>query len=103
MTRFEKFQKMNLTELAQELNSLTETDCAPWDEEFDKKYCKNCPSIECEYECAQKWSRFYSDNRTITIKCSYCELHDKCKFFPDKNSIPTDAEVIEMWLKEEVE
>lgn len=101
MTRFEKFQKMNLTELAQELNSITEVDCAPWNEEFGKKFCENCESIECEYETRPEWERIYYGKRTILV--SYCELHDKCKFFPDKNSIPTDAEVIEMWLKEEVE
>ena len=101
MTRFEKFQKMNLAEFAQEFNSLIESDCAPWDEEFDKKFCENCESIECEYEFGADWFAVHSGTRTVSV--SYCELHDKCRFFPDKNSIPTAAEVIEMWLKEEVE
>ena len=101
MTRFEKFQKMSLTEFAQELNSFTELDCAPWEVEFDKKYCKNCEFVECEYECAPEWEKAFFGKQPILL--SYCELHDKCRFFLDKNSIPTDAEVIEMWLKEEVE
>ena len=101
MTRSEKLQKMSLTEFAQELNSITELGCAPWEVEFDKKFCKNCEPIECEYECASEWEKVYCGKGKISL--SYCELHDKCRFFPDKNSIPTDAEVIEMWLKEEVE
>jgi hypothetical protein len=101
MTRFEKFQKMNLTELAQELDSLTEQDCAPWEAEFGKKFCENCESTECEYECASEWEKVYYGKRTIRLP--YCELYDKCRFFPNKNSIPTAAEVIEMWLEEEVE
>ena len=34
-------------------------------------------------------------------ECSYCEIHKKCRYFPDMEEIPSNTDIIEMWLKEE--
>ena len=67
-------------------------DNAPWSWWFDEIYCQNCPDIMCKYG---------SSNREFS--CSYCELNDKCKFFPEYGEAPSNKEIIKMWLESESE
>lgn len=91
----------DITALAELLSAVTTDDDFPWAKWFDKKYCKNCPPIACRDSVSKTILGIESYFRG-TVECAYCELIDKCKFFPDLDSIPTEAEVIEMWLREEV-
>lgn len=92
MNNFEKFKLMNVDELADWIDKHGQFDNSPWMEWFDKTYCKNCESI---MSSISKWNN-------IEVPCSYCELNDKCKFFPDLDYIPDNKDIIEMWLVSEV-
>ena len=36
----------------------------------------------------------------MEVDCTYCELNNHCKFFPQIAEIPDNKEVIKMWLNE---
>lgn len=67
-------------------------DNSPWMIWFDQQYCKNCEDVVCKYENDKK-----------EFSCSYCELNDKCKFFPEYDEAPSNKEIIKMWLESESE
>ena len=90
-TVFDKLKSMNINELAEWLNEYGELDGSPWMSWFSKLYCNNCTVIMCKYEDGKK-----------EFPCSYCELNDKCKFFPNLDDIPDDKMIIKMWLESEV-
>ena len=87
-TVFDKSKSMNIDELAEWIDKHGEFDGSPWMSWFDEKYCKKCESIMCKYE-----------DGTREFPCSYCELNDNCKFFPNLDSIPDNKMIIKMWLE----
>lgn len=92
MTIYDKFTTSTPTSLAEWLDEHGQFDGSPWMEWFDTNYCKKCEPIlgKCE-----------DDYRTL--KFSYCELKGRCRFFPDLDHCIRNSEIIEMWLKLEVE
>ena len=91
-TVFDKINSMNIDELAKWLDEYGAFDDSPWINWFNEKYCKNCPDIICKYEDGVK-----------EFPCSYCELNNKCKFFPEYDETPNNETTIKMWLESEVE
>lgn len=87
-TVFDKLKSMNIDELTEWIDKHGEFDGSPWMSWFDEKYCKKCESIMCKYE-----------DGTREFPCSYCELNDNCKFFPNLDSIPDNKMIIKMWLE----
>lgn len=92
MTRFEEFKNMNIDEFAEWLDKYCAFDESPWIKWFDELYCKKCEPIMCHYEDSKN-----------EFPCSYCELEDKCKFFPDLDEAPDNKMIIKMWLELEVD
>lgn len=92
MTIFDKIKTMNREQIADWLDKCGAFDGSPWTEWFDKKYCKNCPSENVYVE----YFNSYAD-------CAWCELNYKCKFFPDMKDIPSNKDIIKMWLETEYE
>jgi hypothetical protein len=92
MNKFENFKSMNIDQLAEWLDEYGQFDSAPWTLWFDQKYCQNCEDIMCKYEDSER-----------ELRCAYCEVHNKCKFFPEMDEEPDNKEVIKMWLKMEAE
>jgi hypothetical protein len=82
MTNFEKFKSMSIDELADWLDKYGQFDGSPWMEWFNDNYCKKCESIECEVDEKDAFWPGY------TMDCTYCELENKCKYFPHLNSAP---------------
>jgi hypothetical protein len=107
MTNLEKIKNMDINAFAEWLDKNGFFDTAPWTTWFAKKYCDNCESIECHYVDAKEKlgiTPFYDD----TIECAYCELADetgvkRCRFFPELDDVPSNVEMIKLWLNEEVE
>lgn len=91
MAQFEKLQSMDIEELAEWLDKYGQFDGSPWMKWFDELYCKNCESIMCHY----------LDNE-YEFPCSWCEINDKCRFFPEMDEAPDNKEIIKMWLESEV-
>ena len=92
MKQFEKFKNMDINQLSEWIDEYGQFDSSPWMSWFDQKYCKNCEDIMCKYEDGES-----------EFPCSYCEVYDICKFFPDLDEVPDNKMIIKMWLESEVE
>ena len=91
---------MNIDELAKWLDEYGQFDGSPWSEWFDANYCKKCKPIKCTIkETSIGISTIFPGRE---IDCSYCELEKKCKFFKQLDDIPTNKDIIKMWLKSKV-
>lgn len=107
MTNFENLKKMSLEDFAEWLDKHGMFDGSPWLNDFNKKYCEKCESVEIKYTDAKKklgLEPFYEES----FECAFCELVDengvkRCRFFPELDDVPDNKEMIEMWLIEEAE
>lgn len=102
MTNLQKIANMSIDELAEWLDENGQYDNSPWNLWWDENYCSKCESIECTYAKAEEKldsTPYYRH----TIKCAYCELENKCKFFPELEDVPDSVNVIKMWLEVEAE
>lgn len=91
MKMIEKIKSMNTYELADWLDEYIEVYSAPWTKWFDKNFCKKC--------YAEIIHNAYTDR---DMEYSWCKLNDKCKFFKELDDIPSDKQIIRMWLNSEV-
>ena len=89
MTNFEKLKSMNEEEISEFLDNVN-IDDNPWTVWFNKKYCKNCETI-----------RNYARIPDIYYDLTYCEVNGNCRYFHDKDDIPNNKEMIELWLASE--
>lgn len=88
MTVFENIPLKDIGELAEWLDKHTGDD-ATWMNWFDKNYCKNCEGISID---GDSWGDY-----------CWCEIFDKCKFFPEMYESPDCVQIIKLWLESEVE
>lgn len=91
MTQFEKFQSMDIDQLAEWIDENGQFDSSPWLTWWDKKYCSNCPSIMLRYK-----------GSSLEFPVSWCEINGKCKFFPEMDETPGSKEIVKMWLESEI-
>lgn len=91
MNNFEKLQSMSTEEFSAWLNQNGMWDNSPWSIWLDQKYCQNCEEVICK-----------SPDDSRNYICSYCEIYDKCRFFPEHEDVPDGKEIIKMWLESEV-
>lgn len=91
MTIFEKINSMNIDEMASWLSCLSYYDDTLWLSWWEDTFCKDCYAEMVQIE-EGKW-----------IPCTWCELNDKCRCFPEIDDIPSDEDVIRMWLESEYE
>lgn len=101
ITRLEELRNMDIETLAEWIDENGMFDGSPWMNWFDENYCKKCEPIKCKYSDAKKllgMKPFYNRD----INCAYCELEDKCKFFPNLDYIPDNKDIIKMWFELEV-
>ena len=91
MNKYEQLISMSLDDFARWLDINGKFEGSPWMLWFTNKYCENCEPIKCRYP-----------EGTHEFNCSYCELENKCKFFPAMEETPDNRDMIEMWLKEAV-
>lgn len=90
MTVLEIFQSKRIDELVEWFDESIVCDGSPWIEWFDTKYCKDCePEIG------------YISYLNKEAECNWCELHGKCKYFKDLNSVPDNKQTIKLWLESE--
>lgn len=93
MNNFEYLKLLTVDEIADWLDKYGQFDGAPWSDWFDSTYCKKCEPITCSIT-------EFSERK---ILCNYCELEDKCKFFPDYEHAPGLKEILKLWLLTERE
>ena len=92
MNNFERLKSMSIEELAKWLDQNGMWDNSPWSLRWNEQYCKRCESIMCK-----------SADDSRRFPCAYCEIYDKCRFFPDMDDVPDSKEIIKLWLEAEVE
>ena len=92
MTIFDEIKSKNIDELAEWLDKHGAFDTAPWMQWYDDNYCSKC---EPETACVEG---YHGEN-----DFAWCELHGKCKFFEDLETIPDHKQTIKMWLQLESE
>lgn len=92
MNNWAKLKNMSTEDWAEWLDQYGQFDNSPWITWFGQKYCKNCENIMCKYEDGER-----------EFPCSYCEVYDTCKFFPDLDEVPGNKMIIKMWLETEIE
>lgn len=92
MTVFENIKSKNIDELVEWMDKYCVFDCSPYMRWWDDNYCSKCmPEVVDDPDVGG------------FLESSWCELHDKCKYFQDKEDIPTIKETIKMWLESEYE
>ena len=91
MRVIDEFKLKTIDEFIDWLDEYCIFDSAPWVQWFDENYCNKCPFIKGKYEDSDRELEF-----------AWCELHDKCKFFPDMNGIVDSKYMIKMWLESEI-
>lgn len=91
MTNFEYIRSLSADELAKWLHKYINFDSSPAESWFNKNCCSKCESIMCKYKDSDR-----------EFPAAYCELENKCKFYPDLGNLSC-LEVVELWLNAEVE
>ena len=91
MTVFEKIKSMSIDEFAEWFDEHCAHDTDPCIDWWNDTYCKNCePEIEEGFIVGG------------TVEYAWCELHGKCKYFKKLKEIPSNLDIIKMWLSLEV-
>ena len=109
MTNLRRIKNMSIDELAEWLDENGMFVHSPWLNLFNEKYCENCETVKFTYEETEKNLDLQSYNFLGGgVECAFCELEDengikRCRFFPDKDKVPDNKEMIKMWLNEEAE
>lgn len=103
MIRLEKVRSMSIDELATFIDKYGMYDNTPWMNWWDKNYCDKCESIKLNYEESQKILQIVPFFKDSTVECAYCEVHGKCRYFPDIEETPSMKDIVKMWLSSEEE
>ena len=99
MTNFEKLKSMSLEDFATFIDKHSMYDNTPWMNWWDKNYCDKCESIKLNYEETQKILQIVPFFKESTIECAYCEVHGRCRYFPNIEETPSMQEIVKMWLE----
>ena len=92
MKNIDMIKSKNIDELAEWLDRNCYSEYAPWVQWWNYNYCNKCPSEIGKVE-----------DFDGEIEFCWCELNDnKCKFFPDMDSVPDSKQVIKLWLESEI-
>ena len=89
MTVYENLLSKSIDELADLIDGYMLDDNEPYILWWDENYCNKCePALG-----------LYDD---IEMEFSWCELNNKCRFFPELDYIPNSKQIIKLWLESEV-
>lgn len=92
MTNYEHIKSMSIDKLSEWLDEYGELDNSPWIQWFNELYCNKCEPIMCHHIGSE-----------YEFPCSWCELNDGCKYFPNLSVAPNNKMIIKMWLESEAE
>lgn len=95
MNNFDKLKSFDIDQLAEWLDVNGMWDNSPWSLWWDRKYCQNCESVKAPGD--NYWG--FKSN----CGYAYCEVENKCRYFPDHDDVPDCKEIVKMWLEAEVE
>lgn len=92
MTIFENyFKNKSIDEIAEWFDEYGTYDGAPHIRFWDENYCKKCELVEA-----------YVAEFGDMYDCAWCELNgNKCRFFQEMDEMPSNKQIIKMWLESE--
>lgn len=90
MTVFENIKTKNIDELVEWLDKFETHNDITWIRWWDGNYCNKCES-----------ETIYFEELNREEECAWCETHDSCKFFDGIDGVPSNKQVIKMWLESE--
>lgn len=91
MTVYEKIMSMTIDEFAEWFDKYCTYDddlCINW---WNDNYCRKCEPEIGHYKGSDR-----------EIEFSWCELHNKCRFFQDMDSMPNRLQTVKLWLESRV-
>lgn len=100
MTNYERIKNMSVDDLAKWLDEYGKFDDSPWNEWFNNTYCKKCKPIKVNREVSEDKLGIHTMYFDGTVECAYCELNKKCKYFESLDNLPSNLDIIEVWLNE---
>ena len=83
MKKVDEIKSKSFNDFAEWLND-NGNDDSPWINWFDKTYCKHC-------DCVSVNGKDYA----------WCEVYNKCRFFPEMEEVPDCLQMTKMWLNTE--
>ena len=92
MTVFKNIKHMNIDEFAEWFEKNCTHDENPCDVWWSKNYCDKCEPVV-----------LYDEELGRKMKLCWCELHNKCKYFQDRNELLDKRQMIKIWLESEEE
>ena len=101
MTNFEKLRTMSEEEFIEWLDKYGIFDASPWNDWFNANYCEKCEPITVTYAEAKQSLGIDLFSYESEVDCGYCELASCCKFCPEISGIPSNSDIIRLWLKQE--
>lgn len=90
MKNVDKIKSKSINDFAKWLDKYCSFEDSPWVKWWNDKYCNKCPSEIGKIEGSDR-----------EIEFSWCELHNKCRFFPDMNENVSSEQILKMWLESE--
>ena len=102
MNNFDKLKNMDIESFAKWLDEHGQFDGSPWMDFFNENYCKKCESIKVKSGISEKKLGLSPLKYGGTVECAWCELHGKCKHFKKLKEVPSNIDIIKMWLSLEV-
>ena len=102
MTNLDNLKSLSVDSFAEWLDTYGQHDSSPWSTWFNEHYCSKCEPVTCSADIAREklgLTPWYGHD----VTCGWCELHAKCKFFPDYDGIPSNKDTIKLWLLLECE
>lgn len=90
MKVYDNIKSKNIDQLVDWLDECVVYDNAPWFVWWDENYYKKCASENA-----------YIPELDKKCECAWCEIHGKCKFFKELDSIPDNKQTIRLWLESE--
>lgn len=97
MTVFENISSKNIDELVEWLCENGAYGNTPWDNWYDKNYCRNCGSVTTN-SVTDSYGDYWEGNHEF----SWCELYGNCRYFQNLNRTPNRKQTIRLWLESEV-
>lgn len=89
MTVYENLLSKSIDELADLIDKYISDDNEPCISWWDENYCNKCESV----------IRLYNNREE---EFAWCEINNKCKFFPEMDCVPDYKQMIKLWLESEI-
>ena len=99
MNNYKRLTSLSVEDFAKWIDEYGKFDDSPWITWFSNKFCNTCPSVIIDKKDSLDKLGFELWYGTSTT-CSYCEINNKCRYFPDMEVTPSNFDIIKMWLME---